>query len=243
MLLSSRVIKNKKIIEQEEKKIITSDITINHIEEKLNNNDKIDSKINILGEEIIKAAKEKANNILRDAQKKAKDIEEKAYNSGYKTGKSFGYEEGIKKGNNEAKKYLEVADKKANEIILYAKKEYQNYLHDKKDEIKNMILNITEKILKKKINEEDAIDNMIFEVLENSKRVKTFIIKCNENNFEELKSKVDFWKTKLPYKAEFFIIKDEDVKLGSAVIEKDNGKIIVGIELAFEKIKKIVEES
>ena len=80
----------------------------------------------------------------------------------------------------------------------------------------------------------------MFDALSKVKNTKTFIIKSNQIYCEEFKSKIELWKEQLPFKGDIFIIPDESIEEGSAIIERDNGKVVVGVDISLEKLHEIL---
>ena len=74
------------------------------------------------------------------------------------------------------------------------------------------------------------------------RKSKTFIIKSREKYCSEFRKKIDVWKEQLPFKGDIFIIPDESIEEGSVIIEMDNGKMIFGVDTAYEKIKSIFKD-
>lgn len=205
-----------------------------------------------VAQKLIDNAKEKRDSIIADAYKNAVEIENNSFDKGYKAG----YDEGVIKGNDDgykdsyekniepakkqAEKIIESAEKKveiADNYLIDSKKQYSAYLDEKKNDIKNVIIAICENILKNELSEPSLIDNMIFDVISNIKNTKTFLIRCNNKYIEEVKGKIDEWKNALSFDTDIFAVCDENVEDGSAVIVKDNGKVVVGIQEGISKIK------
>ncbi|EFG88174.1 hypothetical protein CLCAR_2167 [Clostridium carboxidivorans P7] len=128
----------------------------------------------------------------------------------------------------------------ADNILRTCKEEKEIYLKEKEQEIRNLIVNCVEAVLKREVKDEAALNDVIFQALSTVKNTKTFIIKSNEIYCEELKNKVELWKEQLPFRGDIFIIPDKDVEIGKAVIERENGKVVVDVNIAMEKIKEIV---
>ena len=249
MQSSFKIIKNNSVLKQGSKEITTefnSDIYGNgHTYSKDENSSQNTNGYENLAQSIIENSKKQGEKILSMAYEEAEGILQKASSSGYKEGYDKGYLEGNNKGHElivgpaseEAKGIISNAES----ILRNGKKEYENYISEKEKEIKEFILIAVENIMKERVESSEALNNMVLGAISNSKNVKLFIIRTNSLYFEELKSKVAQWKTQLGYKEDIIVIEDNSIELGNAIIEKDNGKVVVGIEKGLERLKEILQ--
>lgn len=247
MQSSFKVIKNTSVIKQGSKEITTefnSDNYSNNNRHGYSNDE--NSNLNLesyenLAKSILENAKMQGEKILCGAYQETDEILQKANSKGYEEGYSKGYSDGNEKiiapATEEAKGIIANAEA----ILLSAKKEYEIYIEEKEKEIKEFILIAVENILKQRVESSDALNDMVLSAITNSKNVKLFIIRTNSLYFSELKSHVAQWKTQLGYKEDIIIIEDNSIEPGSAIIEKDNGKIVVGIDKGLEKLKEILQ--
>lgn len=197
-----------------------------------------------LAAEIIEEASNKAKEIQDNAYRETEEIkklaQEQGFNEGYNAGNQQGCEAGYNEGYNAALEKIKEEERivleNAGNILNQAKEYYANYLDEKSDEIKSTIMEICKKILKREVENEGAVNNMILDALTTIKDSSKVIIKCSRNHVEAVNEKIPDWKKTLVYKAEFFVIEDNSLHNGTAVIEKDNGKIVVDINYGLEKI-------
>lgn len=191
---------------------------------------------------ILQNARSKAEQIMIEARARAVELEKASYAKGYEEGKQNGYEDGYREAyDNNINAAIMERDSillNANETLKSAKDEADKYLVEKKDDILKLSLGMCEDILKRQVNFEEGMDSMIYDALDQSAKAKTYIIKCNELYVEHLKEKVQEFKEMLGIKDDIFIVKDNSIDEGNAVIEKDNGTINVGIDIALDNIKK-----
>lgn len=190
---------------------------------------------------IIAKASEQAQNLEDEAKSNVEQIKQQAYNDGYEEGSNKGYQDAY--NDTVTKTSIECENKlqQANDSLWEARRIYDEYLEQKKQEIKDFIFGSVEGILKQKIEDEDSLTNMIYDALSQEKNAKSFIIRCNNTYVEPLKSQVDIWKQKIPFNGDLFILKDDSLENGTAVIDKGNGKLVVSANYALEKIKEILE--
>ena len=235
-------------IHTEFKKRETSSGTFNIKED--NKNDSILKSYENLGKTIIEDANKKKEKIISMTYEKASQISKKAYDEAYEKGYAKGeeegynaaYEDGYKKNFDKAKAEGDQIKNNANDVLNKAVEEKKKYLEEKKEEIKELILNSIESILKREVRDPDSLNDQVFDALNQMKKTSTFIIKSKEKYCSEFKTQVSIWKEQLPFKGDIFIIPDESLEEGSVVIERDNGKMVLGIDIAYDKIKKILQD-
>lgn len=246
-----KVIKNTSVVEDGEKEIVTDFQSKNVIQQKelgeINAKMFIDS-YEELARTMVENARRQSDEFLSKAftesERMGKEAYEKGYNEGKQTGYNDGfnkaYEEGYQKNFDKATAEGEAIKNNADNVLKNSIEEKERYFKEKEEEIKNLIVNCVEAVLKREVKDEDGLNSVIFQALSKVKNTKTFIIKSNKIYCDELKNKVELWKEQLPFKGDMFIIPDESMEQGKAVIEIDNGKIELSIEDAVEKIKEIV---
>ncbi|MGL5479199.1 MAG: FliH/SctL family protein [Clostridium sp.] len=202
--------------------------------------------------EIVTQYKEMANNILEEAQKtrermlvdimeESKRLEKEAYENGYRQGfdngiedaKKEAYENIIPNANLEASNIIN----NAHEILKNANSEYNTYLEDKKEEIVDLAFSIAEQILKRKIEVDNSISDIVDEAIKDAKGENSLLIRANALDVDELKSNIDRWKISKGIRDGIFVIED-NIDRGNVIIEKDSGIIEAGIEVGLRKIKE-----
>jgi flagellar assembly protein FliH len=252
MQLSYNVIKNSEVISQGNKEIVT-DLEILkksslNKSSSVNNDSSNENIVYNLVDDIISAAKEEAENIAREANlnydrliaaanENVQDIEKRAYEDGYEAGLTTGYNEGYEKSLTEATKEAETIINTAKSVLFNAKLEYQEYLKEKKDDILMLAINMAEVVIKRELSSTEGLNGLLQEALSISKNSETFIIKTSNVYVEELKAKVELWRNTLGLKGEIFILADETVGECNAVIEKNNGKIEIGLKAGMDGIR------
>lgn len=251
MLSSYKIIKKSSVVDDGGKEINTiySNPKNKELGEK-NAKDFIES-YETLARTLVENARRQGEQILSKAFDEAQQIEQDAYQKGYEKGMQEGYEQSYQKGMAEANAYYETMKnqvqmesdmkiKNADSLLFQAKEEYIRYLDEKKDEIKDLILSITENILKKEIKDKDAISNMVLDAMEIAIKSKTIVVKCRSSYVEDIKEKVETWKNAVVYRGEVFVAADDNLEEGYAVIQRENGKIVVDINDAMEKVREIL---
>jgi len=243
--LSFNVIKNSRVIKQGNREINTQ-LRTDEVDISVSGNQGVKSSTMQSYENI-------ASNILENARLQGEKIIAKAFvdaaqakTEAFKEGLAQGHVEGYENGHNEATsagvKETDALRAQADSILTLAKSEYNEYLTEKENHIKDLIVSIAESILKREVKEPDALNEMIFNTLKNERNIKFFIIKSNNMHFDMLKTQVEIWKGKLAFQGDIFVIEDNFLDDGTAVIEKETGKSIVSISYGMEKIKEVLRE-
>lgn len=249
MLSSSSVIKNSKVIHQGNKEIVTDSSiedkkqSISDIENILKENSKeLFDGVDKIANAIIENAKSQAEALKKNAFEEAKKIQKEAYEEAYKKGHEEGYkkayEETFVKGKMEVDNYKSLAENNASNLMYSAKYNYEKYLKEKQESIKELALTIAEHILKREVKNEDGVNDMIYNVLEESKNNELIIVKCSKIHYKAVSEAAVQWKNTLPLRGELTVIEDSFLEDGSAIVEKNNGKVKVGIDIGFNKIVK-----
>lgn len=242
MKSSYNIIKNNLIISQGIKEIVTN-IELKREESTSCAADNSSEEMKTCEEmamAILETARKQNEDILIKACAEAENIKKDAYEEGYKEGNRQGFTEAYDQGIARVKQEAQEIEKYANNILFKAKKEYANYLEEKRTEILKLSMNIAETILKKQVNAPQGLNEIINDALSKSRNSKTFIIKTNPLYSDELRTKIDSWKENFGMNCEIFIVADEGKAVGHATIEKNDGKIEIGITAGMEEIKKVL---
>jgi flagellar assembly protein FliH len=182
-------------------------------------------------------ARRQSEEILSKAFEEAQRLEKEAYEKAYAEGQENGYTDAYNEMIPQAAAEAEAIIENAKALLLEAKLQYETYLEDKKDEILKLSVSIAEHILKRELKSKDGLNELIYETIKESRNSDTFIIRVGKLYVDEIKVNIEKWKESLGLKADIFIVPDESINEGNAVIEKNNGKIEVGIDTGLKSIK------
>jgi len=195
-----------------------------------------------IGHRIIQDAKREKQVIDLRAQMEANAAEKNAYEKGYEQGLQNGYDDGYKKAYDET---IDVAKAEAADIVNKAElllksahENYSKYLEAKKVDVVKLALEIAENIAKRALSNDDSMNSIIEEAFKISKGEDNVILKVNSIHVEELKSEVQRWKMSYGIKDEIFIITDDFMEPGNAILEKPSGIVKVGVETGMEQIRE-----
>ena len=241
MQSSFNMIKNSRIIEQSDKEIKTQLREVTNVEMMVENHgnkrDNMESFENIAGN-ILENARIESEKIISKAFVDAAEAKTQAFKEGYKEGYENGYNEAMVTARTEAETVRIMAD----DLLTAAKGEYNKYLIGKEQQIKALVVSIAENILKREVVQKDALNEMIFDTLKAERNIKSYIIKSNNSHFATIVQQIENWKQRLAFQGDIFVIEDNFLDDGTAVIEKDTGKSIVSIAYGIEKIIEVFQE-
>jgi len=245
MQSSFRVIKNSRIIEQGNREINTQlrevvcgELMGENYETKGDSMESYES----MAASIVENARRESDKIMANAFVAAAELKTKAFKEGQEQGHKEGYENGYNEVMGKAMDDAEAVRAMADDLLISAKGQYNKYLGDKEQQIKALVVTIAENILKREIVEKDALNEMIFNTLKAERNIKSYIIKSNNSHFASIVDQIENWKLKLAFQGDIFVIEDNFLEDGCAVIEKDTGKSIVSIEYGIEKIIEVFQE-
>ncbi len=245
MQLSFNVIKNSRVIEHGNKKIDTQlseiPMVVTMKEDYGVESSNMETYENI-ARNLLKQATRKSEEIVSKAYIDAEEAKIQAIKEGLEQGSKEGYETAYNEALSGAMDAAKQVRLKADSILVAAKAEYNDFLLEKEKHIKALIISIAESILKKEVKEADALNEMIFNIIKAERDIKLYIIKSNNTHFEMIKSQIEIWKSKFAFQGDIFVIEDNFLDDGTAVIEKETGKSIVSITYGIEKIVQIFKE-
>lgn len=191
---------------------------------------------------IIEETELKKEEILNEANENSKVIEKKAYELGYEQGLKNGYEDGYKES---YEQNIEKALKESEEIkqegyntLLNIKSEAKSYIKENKESIINISISIAEQVLREKFKDVTLMETMLSNIIAEYDLKKDLVIKVNPLYKEELQKNMDEQINKNSLSQKIFIIPDLGIEEGNAVIESENGKLIVGIDSVLDKVRE-----
>lgn len=249
MQLSYNLIKSNSALESYKKKIETNYVRKeesleenNQLEDRKSIEDEIRRSYENLGANILRKAKIEAEELLMQSRKTAIEIEKTSYEEGYAQGKENGFEDGYNEGLQKVK--LDTEDevreniKKSEKILECANSEYKEYLQKKEKDIIKLAFEMASIIAKRELQVPDGILPLLEDVLNEAKGEENIIIKCNSIHIKAISDKVDYYKKAYAIKGEIFILEDPLIESGNAIVEKNTGKAMIGLDIALEKLEE-----
>lgn len=186
---------------------------------------------------IISNAREQAQKIIEQAKVDGENLKKIAYDTAYENGFKEGYEIGYDKSIEEAQNEKDALIKKGEDMLYSSKEEYEQYFKRKEKEIIDIILSIANKFLCTEVKNIDSITSMVKDELSKISKCETVLLKFNPIYYEEISKEVQSWKMSYNI-GEIFLLTNEELELGTVIIEKENGKCRLSLPYTLEKIKE-----
>ena len=197
-----------------------------------------------IGKRILQDAENEKKALILRTQMEASSAEKKAYEKGYEQGLQNGYDDGDKKAYDEtienAKKEASDIVEKAEELLNSAQKDYSEYLDSKRNEIVNLALNIAESITRKTLRNDDALNSLIDEAFKISKGEESIIIRANSVHVDKIKENSERWRISYAIKNDIFVVTDNSLEPGNAILEKPSGIVKVGVDTGMDQTRKAI---
>lgn len=193
-------------------------------------------------ENMISNAQVESEKIVKEAQNECEDIKKKAYEEGHNIGLRNGYEDGYKESYEDniekAKQESEEIINKANDILIQANNQVINFIKSNKKDIINLSISIAEKVLKEKFKDIDSMNNILEATIKEYEIKENFVIRTNAIYIEKVNEQLNELKNQQLIKGESFILADDFIEPGNAIIETNKGRLIVGVDCVLEKVKE-----
>lgn len=198
------------------------------------------------GKQLIENAEAKASNIISLANEKVEEIiyeaKEEGFKKGYEEGYDIGYREAYEKALEEGNKRSEEIIANASYIMYQAKEEYNKFLVEKENGLRSIIVRAVETMLKKELENEEALDKLLFDILSEEKDSKVLLIRVTAKYEPHLSKVIDEFKYSIGIKGDVVILIDNELQDGTLVVEKDNGKVTFNLENSIEKLTEVLKE-
>lgn len=193
-------------------------------------------------EDMIQSAQEESEKIISSAQDEIEEIKKKAYEEGHQIGLRNGYEDGYKESYEDniekAKQESEIIINNANNVLLKSNEEFSEFLKSRKKDVISLSVSIAEKVLKEKFKDIDSMNNIIESTIKEYEIKENLVIRTNSIYLESVNEKLNELKNQQLLKGDSFVLPDEFIEPGNAIIETDKGRLIVGIDCILEKVKE-----
>lgn len=192
-------------------------------------------------ESLIKSTEEEVNSMLKKAEEEVATIERKAYTEGHAQGLSNGYEDGYKEAydDNIEKAKLEAEEivSNASNVMLEANKTVYDYLTNSKQDILELCVKMVSKVLREEFQNPYVLSRLVEKALNEYKYKENCVVRVNKEYVQVLNTKLPEWKSNNHIDASIFVVEDNNVEVGNAVIVSDKGKVEIGIDTALERLK------
>ncbi|MCS7243512.1 MAG: FliH/SctL family protein [Candidatus Calescibacterium sp.] len=173
---------------------------------------------------------------IEEAQNKAKEILEQSYSQGFQQG----LEDAHKKLENEYQKKILELQQEIDNIFNIRKK----LVKDFEKELIELVLDVAERIISKKIEEEGSVVvSYLSDLLTRVERSKSITIWVNPDELEDVKNFKENFKYLLEDVENLTIAPDQRISKGGCIIETNFGKIDSRISTKFDVLKEILLRS
>lgn len=192
--------------------------------------------------EILESAQLESERLIQESKQEVENIEKKAYEQGHSQGLKNGYEDGYKEAYEDniekAKEEAEKIIQNANNILIEAKYELENYIKNNKANILDLSISIAEQVLREKFSDPSSMNNLLDSIIEEYSLKENFVVKVNPLYKENLDSQILELKEDFKINGDVFILSDESVEEGNAIIDSSKGRLVIGIDSVLDKVKE-----
>lgn len=191
--------------------------------------------------DLISKTEKEVTVMIDTAKKEVNKIERKAYTEGHAQGLANGYEDGYRESYEEniekAKVDAGIILENANNTLRSINKEVYSYLLDSKEDIMELCMKISTQVLREELQNAYTLGRLVEKALQDYRYKSNCVIMVNKNYVDVFKDKLPSWKSNMHITEDIFIVEDDNIDDGNAVIESDRGKIIVGTDTALERLR------
>ncbi|MFS0782303.1 flagellar assembly protein FliH [Bacillus sp. 1P06AnD] len=162
-------------------------------------------------------------------------LEESARDSGFNEGHAYG----IEQGRQEMKAQIEMAQ----QVVLSAKKDYQNYLDSAEQTILDLSIAIASQILNVEIQEkQETFLPLVKKAIKEVRDYKEVQLRVHPKHYDFFVSQKAELLAIFPKETDLVIYPDEDMNETGCVIESAAGLIDAGIDSQLTEVKHQLEE-
>lgn len=195
-------------------------------------------------QKIIDEANKKANEIINQAKENAEkiyqDANSKGYNEGYNRGYSDGYQSGIDAATIDSKNIID----EANNYLYTIQKESEEYISNFQNDIIRLALEIAKEIVKCELTiNNEAVLTCAQKLLSKSKNKKSIILKTSIGDYKVLKSRQHDLEQCIESNATLTILADSSLDSGDFILETSSGVIDAKLETQIKILaQKLLKE-
>ncbi|MGJ7044487.1 FliH/SctL family protein [Thermoanaerobacterium thermosulfurigenes] len=199
-------------------------------------------KISIIQNEIIKAAKDEAENLIKKAKEIAEEIKENAKRDGYKEGYERGYVDGLNKGLEDGKGQTYGLLAEAREIKEMIADEKRNLHKEIESDIVSTVIYCVKKIIDLNIEEnKDLVINLVKKGLENYEASNVVTVRVSDEDYEFLTKNKDKLLKSLKFIDDVNIVRDISLDKYDCIVQTPSGMIDCGLKTQIESIREALK--
>ena len=192
-------------------------------------------------EQMIRQAKLEYESVIEDImqqrnswQEEKKVLVAEAKEEGYQSG----WSEGQQQGYSEYRKLIE----EAWEIIAAAKDDYTAYLDASEKVILDMAVKIAEKIVARKIEDDEYFMTLVKRALKEAKESHDIRLHVHPESYDFILTQKEELLSIFSHETNLFIYPDDEMPVGGCVIESETGRIDASIDTQLSEIKHTLTE-
>ena len=240
------IIKSFRVVETDNPRILkdsdhNNKIKEMYIQEAKSEYEKIISDAELKSQKIIEDAKEQHESMINIAYDRAKKITDESRENGFNQGYEIGYNEGYEKGYSEGKT---VSDKLIKDSLTIKEgyiNEKNNLLKDLEEDIIDLVVNIYEKVINKKTEEDnEIIISLVLNGIRNLDLTEKLTIITSKDDYGILEMSKDIILAKASMISELNIKYDISLEKGDCILETSKGNIDVSIKNQLEEVRELL---
>lgn len=187
---------------------------------------------------IIANSKDKAKDIIIDAEKRAQSIKEEAYEAGYLDGQAKGYEQGYHKATKKVDKTLSLELKKIEEMRLAMYEERASILRQSERDLIELALAIAEKIINIELQNDDAYIKLIEKVVKSVKGRKTIQLHVSSEDFDRVSNNIEYLISSVEGLEDIDVVEDRYLTKNSCIVDGGIGVIDGSVDTQLKQIEE-----
>jgi len=202
-----------------------------------------DNSLEIIKENIVLKAKQDAQRMIHEAEKRAAEILEQAKKDAMfaklkieEEGRQQGYQEGFRQGTEESKKLIHQAKLELENAL----KEKERMIREIEPRVVDIIISISKKILDHavSINKQSIVYLIRKGLSELKDRSENVVVKISETDYASLMESNEDPLSSFGVTGKIDVVKDSSLKTGDCIIETQYGNIDCSLGTQFEGLKQ-----
>lgn len=196
-------------------------------------------------EKLIEEAKQNAREIIREAREQAEVLRERAYEEGKSRGESEGFQQAYEEHRQTLDKELRSLQRNIADVVQSVTREKEYIMEKYVDELKNIVLAISEKIIQTSIHSSgEIVKRMILSATDKMKKrqwAKIYITKCNTGISMEVDE--EFLEALSHLSENVKIIMMDNSEEGTCIIELPDEIVDASVGTQLENIKDVLNNA
>lgn len=197
-------------------------------------------------ERLIEDAQRKSDEIIEQAMKAAETIINHTLDSAkaeLNNAISAGYADGFETGRNESIKVIEPALNKINVLTETITKLQDKMLYEFRDNMFNIISEISSKIVHKEVDENNHyLVGLFSDAIKNVKAEEFVTVTVAESELKIATRNIDLFLAEIPHIKDFKILPDKNSGKGTMIVETAKAVVDASIDVQLENVETLLEQ-